>query len=156
VALSEKEIFDADIISDHYACKYLEGENPPDIYLELNSCRVAVELTELNENRQDNRKSINLAYQGLISSLDIPDFKLYKVTIHHANIKLNKKRRKGITNFLQTAISSETKCIDGIFVKLIIEEQDNKQGRVFPICTLLDRLCLIDLLKLYIIPVLVI
>lgn len=139
MALSKKEIFDADIISNHYAGKYLEGEDPPDIYLELNGGSVAVELTELNENLQDNRKSINMAYQGLISSLDIPDFKLYKVTIYHANIKLNKKRRKEIINFLKMAVNNDKKCIDGIFVKLIIEEQDNKQGRVFPFCMPLDK-----------------
>jgi hypothetical protein len=139
LALSNKEIFDSDIVSNHYAGKYLEGEDPPDIYLDLNGCSIAVELTELNENLQDNRKSINMAYQGLISNLDIPDFKLYKVTIYHANIKLNKKRRKEIINFLKTAKNSDTKCIDGIFVKLIIEEQDNKQGRIFPFCNLLDK-----------------
>ncbi|HKM44650.1 MAG TPA: hypothetical protein VJY12_04245 [Dysgonamonadaceae bacterium] len=139
MALSKKEIFDADIISNHYSGKYFEGKDPPDIYLEFNGGLVGIELTELNENLQDNRKSINMAYQGLLYNLDIPNFKLYKVTIYHANIKLNKKRRKEIINFLKTAVNNDKKCIDGVFVKLIIEEQDNKKGRVFPFCMPLDK-----------------
>lgn len=146
MALSKKEIFDADIISNHYSGKYFEGEDPPDIYLEFNGGRVGIELTELNENLQDNRKSINMAYQGLLSNLDIPDFKLYKVTIYHANLKLNKKRRNEIINFLTTAFNDDKKCIDGIFVKLIIEEQENKKGRIFPFCMPLDK-CTRDINK---------
>jgi hypothetical protein len=147
VALSRKEIFDADIISNHYSGKYFEGEDPPDIYLEFSGGRVGIELTELNENLQDNRKSINMAYQGLLSNLDIPDFKLYKVTIYHANIKLNKKRRTEIINFLTTAVNDDKKCIDGIFVKLIIDEQENKKGRIFPFCMPLDK-CNRDISKI--------
>ena len=52
---------------------------------------------------------------------------------------MNKKRRKAINDFLRHAKESESKCLDGIFVQLTIDEQEKKEGRVFPFCQPLDK-----------------
>ena len=120
MALSDKEVFVSNIIKDDFSKKYsnvcyTEGGDPPDIYLEYDSEKVAIELTELSPNLQKDRISVDKAYEGFIKNIDIkiPDFTHYLVVFHHANIKLTKSRKKDILSFLKDNNCKKEKCING-------------------------------------------
>jgi hypothetical protein len=91
-----------------------------DIYLEYNSNKVGIELTELSPNLYKDRVSIDISYEGFIRNIDIkiPDCTHYLVVFHHGNIKLNKERKKKIKKFLVNPNTEMKKCIDGILVKI--------------------------------------
>ena len=131
--LSDKEIFDAEIIKEHFSVKeYTEGENPPDIYLNYESKKVGIELTELSSNLYKNRISVDKAYEGFIKNIDIeiPDYTRYLVVFHHANIPLNKALKKEITAFLKKPNNEMKKCIKNIFVKIKSIPSKRQEGTI--------------------------
>jgi hypothetical protein len=137
MVLTDKEQFDAEIIKNYFSKKYSNveyctGENPPDIYLEYDSNKVAIELTELSSNIYKNRVSIDKAYEGFIKNIDIeiPDYTHYLVKFHHASIKLNKARKKEIKIFLEKPNTEMEKCIDGILVKIKSISSNKKSGTI--------------------------
>lgn len=136
LTLSNKEVFDAEIIKQHFsAARYTEADNdPPDIYLELGHERVGVELTELNANLYKDRVSIDKSYEGFIKNIDIkiPDFTHYLVVFYHANKKLNGSLRKKIKGFLNSSITAAERgeCIDGIFVRIKSMSCEERQGKI--------------------------
>ncbi len=75
---------------------YTQGEDPPDIYLEYDSKKVAIELTELHRDLYKNGTSIGMSYENFIKNIkiNIPDYTGYLVVIHHANIKLTRQLKK--------------------------------------------------------------
>ncbi len=136
MSLSQKEVFDAEIIKQHFsATHYTEVVNdPPDICLDLGYKQVGVELTEMSPNLYKNRVSVDKSYEGFIKKIDIeiPDFTHYIVMFHHANKKLNrslKKKIKGYLNSPNTATKWE-KCIDGVFVRIKSIPREEKQGKI--------------------------
>ena len=137
--LSDKEVFDAEIIKEYFSVKkYTEGEDPPDIYLDYNSHKVAVELTELSSNLYKNQVSVNKAYEGFIKNIGIkiPDYTRYSVVFHHANIPLNKALKKEIKKFIEKFIKTpnserqKQKCIDNILVKIESIPSKSKTGTI--------------------------
>ncbi len=141
MTLSDKEQFDAEIIKNHFSQKYdtvqyCTGEDPPDIYLEYDSKKVAIELTELHPNLYKNRTTVYNSYKNFIKNIkiDIPDYTNYLVVFCHANIKLNKKRKKDIENFLKKPNTEMQKCINGISVKINSKKIKQKIGTIDTIC----------------------
>jgi hypothetical protein len=139
--LKDKEKLAAEIIKNEFSIKYAnvsytEGEDPPDIHLEYDSKKVAIELTELSSNLYKGRISVDKAYEGFIKNIkiDIPDYTSYLVVFHHANIKLNKKRKKDIENFLKKPNTEMQKCINGISVKINSKTIKPKTGTIDTIC----------------------
>ncbi len=137
MALSDKEVFVSNIIKDEFSKKYsnvcyTEGEDPPDIYLEYDSKKVAIELTELSPNLQKDRISVDKAYEGFIKNIDIkiPDYTHYLIVFHHANIKLTKTRKKDILSFFKNSNCKKEKCINGIFVIIKSIPSKNKMGTI--------------------------
>lgn len=138
MALSEKERFVANILKDefskkHKKVKYTEvSKDPPDIYLHYDKNKVAIEITELSPNLQNNRISVDKAYEGFIKNIGIkiPNFTHYLVVFHHANIKLNKVRKKEILTFLKDPNLKMEKCINGIFVRIKKIPSKNKIGTI--------------------------
>lgn len=135
--LSKKECFQAKIIKDYFSKKYstveyCEGEDPPDIYLKYDPNKSGIELTELNWNLYKDRVSVNMAYKGFIKdiNIEIPNYTHYLVVFHHANIKLNKKRKKDIKNFLRKPNPEMEKCINGIFVKIKPTKSEKETGTI--------------------------
>ncbi len=136
----QKEQFDAEIIKNYFSKKYSNveycaGEDPPDIYLKYDSNKVAIELTELNLNLYKDRVSIDKSYEGFIKNIDIidisiPDYTRYLVVFHHANIKLDKARKRDIKDFLVNPNAEMKKCIDGILVKIKPTSSDKKLGTI--------------------------
>ena len=47
------------------------GDDPPDIYLNLCSEKIAVEITDIDENRLNVRRTITMGYVGFIKKLDL-------------------------------------------------------------------------------------
>jgi hypothetical protein len=138
--LKDREKIAAEIIKDEFSknhsnVSYSEGEDPPDIYLEYDSKKVAIELTELSPNLYKDRISVDKAYEGFIKNIkiDIPDYTSYLVVFHHANINLNKKRKKDIENFLKKPNTEMQKCINGISVKINSQTIKQKTGTISPI-----------------------
>lgn len=137
MALTDKEQFDAEIIKNYFSKKYSNveycaGEDPPDIYLEYDSNKVAIELTELSPNLYKDRVSIDMSYKGFIKNIDIKilDYEHCLVVFHHANIKLNKARKKKIKDFLVKPNAEMKKCIDGILVKIKSISSKDKLGTI--------------------------
>jgi len=137
MTLSDKEQFDAKIIKNHFSqrydtVQYCTGEDPPDIYLEYDSKKVAIELTELSPNLQNDRVSVDMAYEGFIKNISIktPDYTNWLIVFHHANIKLTKKRKKDIENFLKKPNTEMQKCINGISVKIKSKTIKQKSGTI--------------------------
>jgi hypothetical protein len=137
MALKDKEKFVADIINDYFSRKhknvsYSEGQDPPDIYLEYNSNKIGIELTEFSPNLYKDRVSIDKAYEGFIKSINIviPDYTSYLVVFHHANIKLNKALKKEIKEFLNRPNSKMEKCINGVNVKIKAIPIKKKSGTI--------------------------
>ena len=137
MALSDKEVFVSNLIKDEFSKKYsnvfyIEGGDPPDIYLEYGSNKVGIELTELSPNLQKNRISVDKAYEGFIKNINlkIPDYTHYLVVFHHANIKLTKSRKKDILSFLKNLNCKKEKCINGIFVRIKSIPSKNKSGTI--------------------------
>jgi len=131
--LSNKEIFDAEIIKEYFSVKeYTEGEDPPDIYLDYDSHKTGVELTELSSNLYKNRISIDKSYEGFIKNIDIeiPDYTHYLVVFHHANISLNRAIKKEITKFIKAPNSEMQKCINNILVKIKPISSERKTGAI--------------------------
>lgn len=144
--LNDKEKFVAEIIKNEFSIKYAnvsytEGEDPPDIYLEYDSKKVAIELTELSRNLYKGRISVDKAYKGFIKNIkiDIPNYTSYLVVFHHANIKLNKKRKKDIENFLKKPNPEMEKCINGISVKINSKPIKQKIGTISQISFNVNR-----------------
>lgn len=133
MSLSDKEIFDAEIIKEHFSVKeYIEGEDPPDIYLNYESKKVGIELTELSSNLYKNRISVDKAYEGLIKNIDIeiPDYTHYLVVFHHANTPLNKALKKEIIGFIKKPNDEMKKCIRNIFVKIKPIPSKKQEGSI--------------------------
>ena len=131
--LSNKEIFDAEIIKEYFSVKeYTEGEDPPDIYIDYDSHKTGVELTELSSNLYKNRISVDKSYEGFIKNIDIeiPDYTHYLVVFHHANISLNKAIKKEITKFIKAPNSEMKKCINNILVKIKPISSERKTGTI--------------------------
>jgi len=137
VKLTTKEQFDAEIIKGYFSNKhcnaqYYEGEDPPDIYLKYGSNEVGIELTELSPNLYKDRVSIDKYYEGFIKNIGIkiPDNTHYLVVFHHANIKLNKSRKKKIKDFLLKPNTEMKICIDGVLVKIKLISSKQKTGTI--------------------------
>ncbi len=137
MVLTDKERFDAEIIKNYFSEKYnnvsyTEAQDPPDIYLKYDSNKVAIELTELNPNLYKDRVSIDKSYEGFIKNIDIsiPDYTRYLVVFHHANIKLDKARKRDIKDFLVNPNAEMKKCIDGILVEIKPTSSDKKLGTI--------------------------
>jgi hypothetical protein len=135
--LRETEKFAAEIIRNEFSQNhsnvfYTEGEDPPDIYLKYSSNKIGIELTELSPNLYKSRVSVDKAYEGFINNIDIkiPDYTHYLVVFHHANIKLNKERKKKIKEFLESPNNEMKTCIDSIFVKIKPMSIKNKTGTI--------------------------
>lgn len=137
MALSEKEKFVAEIIQDKFSKKqsnvcYTEGEDPPDIYLEFGSNKVAIELTELSPNLYRDRISVDKAYKGFIENIaiEIPDYTHWFIVFHHASIKLDKARKREIKEFLGNPNDEMKTCVNGIFIKIKPIESKKKSGTI--------------------------
>lgn len=135
--LKDKEEFVAEIIKNEFSIKYsnvsyTEGEDPPDIYLKYDFNEVGIELTELSPNLHKDRVSIDKSYEGLIKNIDIiiPNYTHYLVVFHHANIKLNKSRKKKIKDFLLKPNTEMQKCIDGILVRIKSISSKKESGTI--------------------------
>ena len=137
MTLKNKEKFVAEIIKCEFSKKYsnvsyIEGEDPPDIYFNFDSKKAAIELTELSPNLQNNRISIDKSYEWFFKSVKIdikvPDHTHYFIVFHHANIKLNRKRKKEIRNFLESPNAEMKKCINGIYVRIKSIRKGKKLG----------------------------
>jgi len=73
--LKDTEKFAVDAIKQYFKKKnkkvlITKGEDPPDIYLELDNQKIAIEITELNENSLNKRETIDMGYIKFIDKLD--------------------------------------------------------------------------------------
>lgn len=79
------------------------GDDPPDIYLNLCSEKIAVEITDIDENRLNVRRTITMGYVGFIKKLDltfknnIPKNKSIIIDFFHNYKKVNVINKPFIT-----------------------------------------------------------
>lgn len=74
----------------HTKVDFREGEDPPDIYLNMDGEEIAIEITDLSENVLKNRKNLDTSYLNFINNLDkefsalVPsNIKIHILFFHH-------------------------------------------------------------------------
>jgi len=92
--------------------KYTEGEDPPDIYLHIDGNKIAVEITDIDENVLQGRKTIDRGYLTFIDNLEkkfkslvAKDKKLFIIFFHNYN-KVSKISKK-FESYLQSILEKE-------------------------------------------------
>lgn len=119
--------------------KYQEGGDPPDIYLEIDGKNIPVEITNIDENRINGRRTINTGYLKFIENLKsqfnkkIPSNKSVLIFFFHHYKKVS-KLNKEFVKYLAHLFKSKTldSCtiedsIKGIHFKIII--YDTQKGK---------------------------
>jgi len=115
MALKGKELFVAESLKKYYIKEYTmvsyrEGEDPPDIYLSFDDNEVAIEITELDTNVLNNRKTLDMGYIQFIDSLNtshkkhLPDSVGLLINFYHNNTKIS-KIKKDFLKVLSTFIN---------------------------------------------------
>lgn len=105
MSLKGREKFVADSLVSYYskegkAVDYSEGEDPPDIYLEIDGNVTAVEITEIDTNVINNIRTLNSGYLQFIDSLNKSHKKKLPVGIgllihfYHNNTKVSKVKKE--------------------------------------------------------------
>lgn len=95
-----------------YSNVYFEkGNDPPDIYLKINGRKIAVEITDIDQNVLKNRRTIDYGYLSFIDNLDeefcslIDNDKMLLLFFYHNYIKvstISKKFKKYLKSLIKT------------------------------------------------------
>ncbi|MDH4943527.1 hypothetical protein [Sulfurimonas sp. C5] len=115
MALKGSEKFVAKTLEEHFkksshSVCVEEGNDPPDIYLTIDDKKIAVEITDIDQNVLKNAKSINYGYLNLIENLEkelgdsIDDDKKLFIVFYNNHVKvskINKKFRKYLQDFIE-------------------------------------------------------
>lgn len=105
MSLKGREKFVADSLVTHYReegkpVDYREGEDPPDIYLDIDGSIIAVEITEIDTNVINNRKTLDRGYLQFIDSLNkshidiLPEGIGLLIHFYHNNTKVGKVKKE--------------------------------------------------------------
>jgi len=132
MALKGREKFVADRLVAYYknqgkVVDYKEGEDPPDIDLNIDQDEVAVEITELDTNVLNDRKTIDTGYLQFIDSLNqihmnqLPTGIGIAISFYHNNVKIGKIKKEFIKKLLEF-ITVEPLVVD--------MEEESSIGRV--------------------------
>lgn len=142
MSLKGKEIFVAEKLKDYFSngfknISYREGDDPPDIYLQFDMKEIPVEITELDENSVNNRKTVDFGYLKFIDNLDeeigslVPNDKRIFISFYHFNnkvSKINKKFKKYIKNLLSNRVEINDEfedCLGDVCFKVKILKSNN-------------------------------
>jgi hypothetical protein len=96
---------------------YEDGSDPPDIYLKINGKKVAVEITDIDQNVLKNRKTIDYGYLNFIDNIDkefghlISADKKILLSFHHDYAKVSTISKK-FKNYLKSLINADKLKID--------------------------------------------
>ena len=125
MALKGSEEYVADCLVDYFAKKhatptYIEGEDPPDVYLSLGGNTFSVEITDVNYNSLYNSTGTTKGYFTLLYELNsglgetVPDGLMVYIKICHADVK-SQKVKKAIRQYLKEKIKNV--CADQVYEK---------------------------------------
>jgi hypothetical protein len=98
-----------------------EGDDPPDIYLYLDSKKIAIEITELDQNVLNNRKTIDYGYLNFIDNLNKEYSDKFdeninlSIMFYHNNIKvskINKQFKKYFISLIKDKKLNENSIIE--------------------------------------------
>lgn len=87
-----------------------EGDDPPDIYLNIDNKKISVEITDIDQNVLKNRKTIDYGYLNFIDNIDkefrhlIDNDKKLLIFFHHNYAKvstINKKFKKYLKSLIE-------------------------------------------------------
>lgn len=136
MVLKGKEEFVGETLQKFYISKYgkasyKEGGDPPDIYLNLDGKDIPVEISELDENSLQGRKTVDRGYLTYIDNLDkilklsIPKEIRIFISFYHYNnkvSKINKKFKKYLEKLINNIQIGEEfeDCIDEVCFKIKI------------------------------------
>jgi hypothetical protein len=115
-SLKGTEKFVAESLQSHFEktsvnVSYEDGSDPPDIYLKINGKKVAVEITDIDQNVLKNRKTIDYGYLKLIDNMDkefghlIDNDKKILLFFHHYYVKVSTISKK-FKKYLKTLINT--------------------------------------------------
>ena len=88
-----------------------EGDDPPDIYLNINGKKIAVEITDIDQNVLKSRKTIDYGYLKLIDNMDkefrnlVDDDKKILLFFYHGYVKvstISKKFKRYFSDLLKS------------------------------------------------------
>ena len=121
---------------------FTEGQDPPDIYLNIDKKKIPVEITDIDENTINRRTNIDYGFLKFIHNLDkqfksnIPKSTIIDITFYHNN-KTVKKFDKPFRQFLSTLIKD-----DYFVISSTIEGDIANIGYKIEIKTSLDSSCI--------------
>lgn len=102
--------------------EYREGEDPPDIYLNLDGKSIGVEITDIDENRINGRRTVDAGYLAFLKNLNtefkdrLPDGKYMNIIFCHYYNKVsvvNKKFKKHFSLLLENEIAKGETSFEG-------------------------------------------
>jgi len=123
-------------------CDYQDGGDPPDIYLSIDSKIKSVEITNIDENRLNDRRTLNMAYLTFLKNLDkefhskLSSKKSILIFFFHHYKKvsnINKEFKEYFKQILNRNLISSTieDNLKGVNFKIIIfDTPENKQQSI--------------------------
>lgn len=121
-----------------FTTEYKDGGDPPDIFLEINNQIKSVEITNIDENRLNNRRTINMGYLSFIKNLNkefssmlSPNKSILIFFFHHYKkiSNISKEFKKYFIQILNNKLSLTTieDTIKGVNFKIIVFDTPNNK-----------------------------